>query len=474
METSKEFERTLLLSHFTIEKNPDAILWIDSEDTLHRVNEAACRMLGYSSEEMVGKKPPELGFGLDPADVEELRKSLRQHGNVRFERTIKTRDGRELPVEITGSLVKFENREFVCWFARDITERRKAEEALKQAFHEIEQLKNRLQEENVYLQQEIKLTHNFEEIIGKSKRIQEVLHAVERVAETNATVLILGESGTGKELIARAIHNIGLRHDRPLVKVNCAALPASLMESELFGHEKGAFTGALKSKAGRFELANGGTIFLDEIGELPLEMQVKLLRVIQSGEFDRVGGSRTLGTDVRIIAATNRDLEKAVSERTFRDDLFYRLNVFPILVPPLRERREDVPLLVDYFVRKYAKKIGREINVIPRGVLSTLENYGWPGNIRELENIIERSVILSRGNQLEVGNWFYDDTKPEEENQHRTLAEVERNYILKVLDSTHWRVSGSNGAAQILGMNPQTLVSRMKKLGIQRLNSNES
>ncbi len=473
MEASKEFERTILLSHFTIEKDPDAILWIDSEDTIRRVNDATCRMVGYAPEEMVGKKPPELGFGLDPAYVEELRENMRQHGTVRFERTIETRDGRELPVEVAGSLVEFENQEYVCWFARDITERRQAEAALKKAFNEIEQLKNRLQEENVYLQQEIKLTHNFEAIIGKSRRIQEVLHAVEHVAETDATVLIQGETGTGKELIARAIHNISLRHNRPLVKVNCAALPASLIESELFGHEKGAFTGALKSKVGRFELANGGTIFLDEIGELPVEMQVKLLRVIQSSEFERLGGTQTLSTDVRIIAATNRDLEKAVAEKTFREDLFYRLNVFPIHVPPLCERREDIPLLVDYFVRKYAKKIGREIKVIPRSVLSTLENYNWPGNIRELENIIERGVILSHGNRLEIGNWFRGESQREDEKRHRTLTEVERAHILQVLDSTRWRVSGPNGAAQILGINPQTLVSRMKKLGIQRVASNE-
>jgi transcriptional regulator with GAF, ATPase, and Fis domain len=264
-----------------------------------------------------------------------------------------------------------------------------------------------------------------------------------------------------------------MRHDRPLVKVNCAALPATLIESELFGHEKGAFTGALKSKVGRFELANGGTIFLDEIGELPIEMQVKLLRVIQSGEFDRLGGTQTLHTDVRIIAATNRNLEKAVAAKTFREDLFYRLNVFPILVPPLRERRGDIPLLVDYFVREYAKKIGREINVIPRSVLSTLENYSWPGNIRELENIIERSVILCRGHQLEIGNWFRSESQTEEEKQLRTLAELERAHILKVLDFTHWRVSGPNGAAQILGINSQTLVSRMKKLGIQRVASGQ-
>ncbi len=468
METLKEFERTLLLSHFTIEKDPDAILWIDSEDTVHRVNEAACLMVGYAPEEMLGKKPLELGIGLDPAYVEELRKDLRRHGAVRFERTIDTREGRKLPVEVAGCLVKFENQEFVCWFARDITERRKSDAALKQAFHEIEQLKNRLQEENVYLQHEIKLTHNYEEIIGKSRQIQEVLHAVENVAETNATVLILGETGTGKELFARAIHNISHRHDRPLVKVNCAALPATLIESELFGHEKGAFTGALKSKVGRFELANGGTIFLDEIGELPLEMQVKLLRVIQSGEFDRLGGAQTLHTNVRIIAATNRDLDRAVAERTFREDLFYRLNVFPIRVPPLRERREDIPLLVDYFVRKNAKKIGREINVIPRSVISALENYHWPGNIRELENIIERGVILSHGPQLKIGNWFHSEPKTGEEKRQRTLTEVERAHILEVLDSTHWRVSGPNGAALVLGIKPQTLVSRMKKLAIRR------
>jgi PAS domain S-box-containing protein len=338
--------------------------------------------------------------------------------------------------------------------ATDIDDRKRTEE--------------RVRKENIALREEVGQASMFDEIIGTSSAIKVVLHAVEHVAGTDATVLIQGETGTGKELIARAIHNISLRYNRPLVKVNCAALPASLIESELFGHEKGAFTGALRSKVGRFELANGGTIFLDEIGELPIEMQVKLLRVIQSSEFERLGGTQTLSTDVRIISATNRDLEKAVAEKTFREDLFYRLNVFPIHVPPLCERREDIPLLVDYFVRKYAKKIGREIKVIPRSVLSTLENYNWPGNIRELENIIERSIILCHGHQLEIGNWFRGESQPEDEKRRRTLTEVERAHILQVLDSTHWRVSGPNGAAQILGINPQTLVSRMKKLGIHR------
>lgn len=323
------------------------------------------------------------------------------------------------------------------------------------------------------LKETVTAKYSFDNIISADGKMQDVFRLVSKVLNNDITVLIYGESGTGKELISRAIHFNGARKDKPFVVVNCASIPRELLESELFGHEKGSFTGAHQKKLGKFEIANGGTIFLDEIGELPIEMQVKLLRVIQSGEFDRLGGTQTLHTDVRIIAATNRDLEKAVAEKTFREDLFYRLNVFPIRVPPLRERREDLPLLVEYFVREYAKKIGREINVIPRSVLSTLENYNWPGNIRELENIIERGVILSHGHQLEIGNWFHGESQPEEEKQLRTLTELERAHILKVLDSTRWRVSGPNGAAQILGINPQTLVSRMKKLGIQRMPANE-
>jgi chemotaxis protein methyltransferase CheR len=341
--------------------------------------------------------------------------------------------------------------------------------ALQQALDEVEQLKNQLQAENVYLQEEIKLNHNFEEIIGRSAAMTKVLRNVEQVAATDATVLILGETGTGKELIARSIHNLSPRKKRPLVKVNCAALPANLIESELFGHEKGAFTGATARKAGRFELANGGTIFLDEIGDLPLELQAKLLRVLQEGEFERLGGTQTLPVDVRVIAATNRDLVKLIEEKKFREDLYYRLNVFPLSLPPLRARHGDLALVVRHFVDKYSKRLGKKIDTIPQKVMAALEAYDWPGNVRELENVIERALILSRGTTL-----HFDDTLGNRRNPNAsstsmlTLQEVERHHILQMLEQTRWRVEGKHGAAIRLGLNPSTLRSRMRKLGIER------
>ena len=350
----------------------------------------------------------------------------------------------------------------------DITDRKRAEEALKKTLLEVKTLKNRLQEENLYLQNEIKLSHNFEEIIGKSNAIKNILGKVEQVAATDSTVLILGETGTGKELIARAIHNISGRSDRPLVKVNCAALPANIIESELFGHEKGAFTGAYERKIGRFELANRGTIFLDEIGDLALDLQVKLLRILQDSEFERLGNSNTIRVDIRIIAATNRDLEKAIANSTFREDLYYRLNVFPIKVPSLRERKEDIPFLVNNFIKKFCKKIGRKIEIIPQQVTDALLSYDWPGNIRELENIIQRAVIVCRGKRLEAGDWMPQKRIATETQDFTTLEEMEKAHILKVLDSTRWQVSGEKGTAKILGLNQNTLVSRMKKLNIRR------
>jgi len=291
-------------------------------------------------------------------------------------------------------------------YALDITERKRAEVALRDALTEVEQLKSRLQAENIYLQEEIKVQHNFEEIISRSDKFKKILGNVEQVASTDATVLILGETGTGKELIARAIHHVSHRHDRPLVKVNCAALQANLIESELFGHEKGAFTGALTRKIGRFELANGGTIFLDEIGDLPLDLQAKLLRVLQEGEFERLGSSETMKVDVRVIAATNRDLERAVEAGDYRQDLYYRLNVFPIKTPPLRERKEDVLILVKHFAKKYASKLGKKMDAIPQKAMRALEDYSWPGNVRELENVIERAIILSQDGTLRVDELF--------------------------------------------------------------------
>ena len=273
---------------------------------------------------------------------------------------------------------------------------------MKNALLELQELKDRLELENKYLQQEIKLEHNFEEIISKSKRFRKVLNQLEQVAATDATVLILGESGTGKELIARAVHNVSKRKDRALVKVNCAALPATLIESELFGHEKGAFTGALGRKIGRFELADGGTLFLDEIGELPLELQPKLLRVLQEGEFERLGNPETKKVNVRIIAATNRDLIEEVNKGNFREDLFYRLNVFPLEIPPLRERKEDIPLLASHFLLKYSSAFGKKVDSIGQTSINHLSNYSWPGNVRELENVIERAVITTTGNKLNL------------------------------------------------------------------------
>jgi formate hydrogenlyase transcriptional activator len=344
----------------------------------------------------------------------------------------------------------------------------KANEELKLRLKEIESLKNQLQLENKYLQEEIKLTYNFEEIISRSKDFQKILQQIQQVASTDATVLILGESGTGKELIARAVHNISNRSKRPLVKVNCATLPANLIESELFGHEKGAFTGAMDRKIGRFELADGGSIFLDEIGELPVELQAKLLRVLQEGEFERLGNPKTMKVNVRVIAATNRNLQLAIEKKEFREDLYYRLNVFPIICPPLRDRKEDIPLLVKHFCKKHEGKIGRTITNIPGKVMDALMAYNWPGNIRELENIMERAMILSQNGILEYGEWIPVEKITATKNSATRLDDVEKEHIVEVLQKTGWKVSGEKGAAKILGLNATTLEARMKKLGIKR------
>ncbi len=350
-------------------------------------------------------------------------------------------------------------RQLVGGMTLDITERKRAEAAL-----------SRLQLENLYLQDELKAAYNFEEIVGTSPAIKKVCRAVAQVAGTDATVLITGETGTGKELIARALHNLSRRKAKPLIKVNCTALPTGLIESELFGHEKGAFTGAVTRKIGRFELADGGTIFLDEIGDIPPEVQLKLLRVLQEQEFERVGGTQTLKVNVRVIAATNRDLRQAVQANAFRADLYYRLNVFPLLVPPLRERSEDLGLLAHYFVHQYAAKLGKRIPELSQEAMTRLAAYSWPGNIRELEHLIERAVILSRGPILEIT----DEVLPtevgleEKEERLRTLEEVEREYIVQTLETTRGVIEGTQGAATILKLHPNTLRGRMRRLGITR------
>jgi DNA-binding NtrC family response regulator/ligand-binding sensor domain-containing protein len=349
-----------------------------------------------------------------------------------------------------------------------LEEKTKHSNELQSALSEVELLKNRLQAENVYLQDEIKLQHNFENIITQSEELKKVLHKVEQVASTDATVLILGESGTGKELLARAVHNISDRTDRPLVKVNCSALPANLIESELFGHEKGAFTGATSRKIGRFELADGGTIFLDEIGDLPLDLQPKILRALQENEIERIGNSKTIKVDVRVIAATNRDLTNEIRQGNFREDLYYRLNVFPITIPPLRKRKEDIPILVNYFINKFGKKIGKQIESVSQNIIEAFQDYRWPGNVRELENIIERAVITSPDTKLVLSEGLPKQASKSTQSEISTLDENERQHILKALESTNWQVSGEKGAAKLLGIKRTTLEARMKKLNIEK------
>jgi formate hydrogenlyase transcriptional activator len=346
-------------------------------------------------------------------------------------------------------------------------EAEKGKQAAETSLSEIKILKEQLEQERAYLKEEIKLEHNHENIIGKSDALKHVLYKVEQIAQSDTTVLVLGETGTGKELVARAVQGFSKRKNRALVKVNCAALPSNLIESELFGHEKGAFTGSSSKRLGRFEVADGATLFLDEIGELPLELQSKLLRVIQEGEFERLGSSHTIKVDVRIIVATNRNLEEEVRQGRFRDDLWYRLNVFPITMPPLRERTDDIPPLVEFYINKISKRMGKDTGIIPKSVMNTLQNYHWPGNVRELENVLERAVINSSGPKLHLVD---DLNKPYAylSKSQKTLEIVERDYIVRMLEQTHWKVSGKDSAAQILGLNRSTLRARMRKLDIRK------
>jgi formate hydrogenlyase transcriptional activator len=359
------------------------------------------------------------------------------------------------------------------------------------AFKEIDALKDKLAEEKLYLEEEIRSEFNFEEIIGDAPSLKRALAQVEVVAPTDTAALILGETGTGKELIARAIHNLSPRHQRTFVKINCAAIPSGLLESELFGHERGAFTGALNQKIGRFELADHGTLFLDEVGDLPMELQPKLLRVLQEHEFERLGSNRTIKVDVRVVAATNQDLAKQVADRTFRSDLYYRLNVFPIQIPALRERREDVPLLVRYFVQKFSRRLNKVVEYVPAEAMNALANYSWPGNVRELENFVERAVLLSPGKELRVPVSellsepqqpssprvsYRTVVSPTADNSDEiattasisTLEEAEREHILRALQQTQWRIGGPRGAAALLDMKRTTLQARMRKLTIRR------
>ncbi len=393
-------------------------------------------------------------------NARQIRKTL--HDRKLIILAIEDVTDREYYRRMLEETVKIRTAELVI--AKEEAEQRK--KVAEAALYDVKMLKDQLEEEREYLQEEIKLEYNHENIIGQSKAINDVFYKIQQIAGADTNVLVLGETGTGKELVARAIHGMSQRKDRALVKMNCAALPTNLIESELFGHEKGAFTGALSRRLGRFEIANGATLFLDEIGELPLELQAKLLQVIQDGEFERVGSSETRKVDVRIIAATNRNLEEEVQKGRFRDDLWYRLNVFSITMPPLRDRREDIPLLVAFYVKIIAKRLGKTIEIIPAGIMDALQRYTWPGNVRELENVLERGVIISSGPKLRLA----DELKPPFKGEYspNTLEAVERAHIIKTLELVEWKVGGKNSAAEILGLNRSTLRARMRKLNIEK------
>ncbi len=464
------------------EEAPIAYVKEDLESRFISANRAAQRILGIQPEEVPGI----VGLSLVP-DSPDAQRAARDQFSLQV-RGLETRgfvvelrrkdDGKPVWIEIWAKPEpggKYTRTMFLDVTHRVLMEREQA----------------RLSAENVYLQEEIKSVHNFEEIIGQNPTLLDVLEKVNRVAKTDATVLISGETGTGKELIARAIHFASHRRDKPLIKVNCAALPGALIESELFGHEKGAFSGAISRRAGRFELAHGGTIFLDEIAEIPIDVQTKLLRVLQEREFERVGASDTIKVDVRVIAATNRDLVKTIREGKFREDLYFRLNVFPIPLPPLRERVDDVPLLVQHLVRKFAARVGVRIESVAKTTIERLGRYSWPGNIRELENILERAVILSNGPTLEIDQTVFasataplqpivDPAKPQRSEDVDEAASVKttppleslesstRSHILAALEKSGWVIDGPHGAANSLAVHPNTLRSRMKKLGIVR------
>jgi len=471
----------------------DGILILDAETgQIFDVNPFLIEMLGYSHEDFLGKKLWEIGAFKDVEASKVNFGELQNKGYVRYDDLpLETKDGRSIAVEFVSNVYRVNHHKVIQCNIRDITARKLLGEALqkahdemelkvterttelRKALSEIQEMKDQLEIENIYFREEVKLKSQFSKIIGQSDGLKYVLYRVEQVAPFDTTVLILGETGTGKELIAAAIHDMSPRKGRPMITVNCAALPGNLIESELFGREKGAFTGADARRIGRFEVANGSTLCLDEIGELPLELQGKLLRVIQHGEFERLGSSHTIKVDVRIIATTNRDLEQEVQQGRFRQDLYYRLNVFPITVPPLRQRKEDIPLMVQAFIKRYSRKLGKEITSIQKEAMKAIQDYPWPGNIRELESIIERAVILCSEPVLKLA----DELKisfPTISAAVSTLEDTERNQIMKILFETRWRIEGKDGAATILGLHPSTLRARMHKLGIARPETSEA
>ncbi|MFH6769055.1 sigma 54-interacting transcriptional regulator [Gaetbulibacter aquiaggeris] len=472
---AKDFSEGLILTM------AEGLAIVDLKGISLDVNKALCDMTGFTKEELLGIKAP---FPYWPSEsYEEI--------NLAFEKTIKGEDnrfhfnfmrknGERFPVSLCAKPLKDKDDNTVAFFAtvQDLTEQIKAEHKIIQANLELSNanielsaLRNQLEQENIYLRNELDLVFNYEEMVYGSAEFSNVLSEVEKVALTSATVLLLGESGTGKELLARAVHKISLRSNKPLIKVNCSAIPRELIESELFGHKKGSFTGASSDKIGKFELADGGTLFLDEIGELPLDMQPKILRFLQEGEIEVVGGTGTRKLDVRIIAATNRNLKEAIEKKQFREDLYFRLNVFPIVIPPLRERIDDIPLLVEHFVDKFNKAYTKNIKYISDAAMAKLKAYNWPGNVRELENLIERASILSNDETLVIPGFETEPQKSKlsiKKTKNLSLDAIQRNHIVSVLERCDWKISGPNGASILLGLKPSTLRDKMSKLGIKK------
>ncbi|MFQ5717063.1 MAG: sigma-54 interaction domain-containing protein [Nitrospinales bacterium] len=470
------------LAQFTIERAADAILWHDSAARIKRANQAACDQLGYTREELLSRTIQDINPNSTKQTWAKFWKKLRKKKVVAFEDEHRAKDGRVFPVEVRVNFIEFEGREYAVGFNRDISERKKNEEEKACAYREIDRLRRKLELENEYLQEEVLELQTFGSIVGQSQALQHILRQVEMVAPTVANVLITGESGTGKELIAHEIHKRSQRSQRSMIRVNCASIPRELYESEFFGHVKGAFTGAIKNRAGRFELADGGVLFLDEVGEIPFDLQSKLLRVLQEGTFERVGDEKTYNVDVRVIAATNRNLVKEVEQGKFREDLYYRLNVFPIEIAPLRKRKEDIPTLANHFLNLALRKFNFPGIKLTKGNLINLQNYDWPGNARELQNVIERAVIISK-----LGKLIFDLPKAnaakgasssrakthkiEEEGKVVTFDEIkqlERENILKALEKTNWKIFGEDGAAELLGTRPTTLTSRLQRMGLKK------
>ncbi|MBN2071190.1 MAG: sigma 54-interacting transcriptional regulator [Candidatus Krumholzibacteriota bacterium] len=461
----KKAETRMRFIQTAIDQATDEIFWINPDLGFGYVNEHACRTLGYPREKLMTMKISAIDPFFSEGSREEIWEDLRERKNILVESLHTTRNGKKYPVELSMQHTMIDGKEILFVFARDITVRKLSEEQLKNAFSEIKHLKENVEAENVILRREVRILGHGN-VIGESPGIIKIMSQASQVAATDSTVLLMGETGTGKELVARAIHKMSMRKDRPFIAVNCAALPSNLIESELFGHEKGSFTGALSKKTGYFESADRSTIFLDEIGELTLSSQAKLLRILQESELTRVGGTEAVKLDIRVIAATNRDLGEAVKEGRFRADLFFRLNVFPLVLPPLRERKGDIPLLVWHFISEFSDRMGKSIESIPRHSMEEMQGYQWPGNVRELRNVIERAIIRNRGPvlRIRIPKEAEIDTK-----KIITLDEAQRRHILDALDRTNWRIRGRSGAAAILGMKPSTLESRMTRLGIHRL-----